>query len=622
MKAIYCYLLVAITVACFCLAQAQVPQCVSTNPTTPRVLWINVNFAQYQQLSYNGYTLLKNYAMDNARGAQKASNVDFYTLTTDNINVDLNSYNQIWFVDFSSSADNYPNAYRQIASWVTSKSTTRANLVLDGRFASSFWLPFGGYANDHKTPNPQILYNYYVNLARLDGGLVVGTDHDNYHKTGANALLAALGITTGFSGKVFSSVLEVSTTHPLIIHPQNAGFAYPAAVPKGDTKPHFFIWDDSSTAVAPSGPFGAYNLMVVARHSDGSPAITSTITGTENPVCPFQACATSTCVERRCVYSPISCSGATPYCNPTDNKCYGCLTSTQCSDNNKCHVHTCTAGACTSSPVVCLGGQLCDQADGVCKQCIIDNDCNPPGSTINRCNPKRCQAGVCTTTNPVVCTAPTTCDPADGRCKACIANSDCNDGSACTVNTCTNGQCSYPPTATAANCPAGSKCDPIDGKCKQCKINADCVASDKCSIGSCSGTGQCSFARRNCGQFQLCDPTDGSCKSTAQVPTVSCASLNLQQGKGQIITLSATDPTAMPLTYTITALTNVGQLYQVNENGNQGALITGPTAVTNSQHKLYYVPPNGQSGQFNIFAWTATNGVHTSNPCTITGLSS
>lgn len=287
MKSIYYYLF-AISIIALGLVHSQVaqtppvfvgPQCESSNPTAPRVLWINVNFVQYKALSQRGYNLLKTYATADARGKFKGV-VDYYNLgPTDNIALDLSVYNQIWFVDFSSLPDNYPNSFNQIVAWSNAKSTVRSQLILDGRFASSFWLPFDGYANDHKSYNPQILYNYYTNLARYDGGIVIGTDHDNYHKTGANGLLSAMGITTGFSGKVFSMVLEVSTTHPLISYPENAGFAYPAAVPKGDTKAHFFVWDDSSTAVAPTGVFanGRFNLQVIARHSDGTPAITSSL---------------------------------------------------------------------------------------------------------------------------------------------------------------------------------------------------------------------------------------------------------------------------------------------------------------------------------------------------------
>jgi len=453
MKSIYCYLFI-VALVYLCSAQAQVTQCVSTNPAAPKVLWITVNFPQYRSLYTRGFNLVKTYATTVAK--HKAANFDSFTLSTNSLSgVNLENYNQIWFIDFSSFADNYPDVYAQINSWVNAKAQTRSQVILDGRFASSFWLPFDGYANDHNTVNPQLLYNYYDNLARYDGGMVIGTDHDNYHKTGANALLAALGITQGFSGKIFSTVLEVATNHPLIAYPVNAGFSYPAAVPKGSTTPHFFVWDDSSTAVAPSGSFanGRYNLVVIARHSDGTPAITTSLSETANPVCPFQPCTTSTCVEGRCVYAPLQCGGTTPFCDPTDSKCKGCLSASQCNDNNKCTTKSCENGQCVARPVICLLGNICDQTDGACKQCVVTSDCVKPGQTVDKCNPKVCNNGQCIT-NPVMCTnAGDKCDPATGVCSRCVQDNDCNDGSLCTINKCINNQCSYPP---AVNCPTGS----------------------------------------------------------------------------------------------------------------------------------------------------------------------
>ncbi len=95
-----------------------------------------------------------------------------------------------------------------------------------------------------------------------------------------------------------------------------------------------------------------------------------------------------------------------------------------CDDGDLCtQTDTCSAGVCAGTPVDC-GAQQCDPADGLCKDCLIDADCD----NVDVCTDDACVAGTCQNTNNTA---------------------SCDDGDACTIqDTCTDGTCIGTPIST------------------------------------------------------------------------------------------------------------------------------------------------------------------------------
>jgi hypothetical protein len=103
----------------------------------------------------------------------------------------------------------------------------------------------------------------------------------------------------------------------------------------------------------------------------------------------FRACNSSTllvCGESGTFDSPITCEGDTPYCDPADPKCVGCVDASQCltPGMNPCLAVACLDSACATTLVpdgsACLAnGETGTCAAGTCQTCTSGD--------------KRCKAG-------------------------------------------------------------------------------------------------------------------------------------------------------------------------------------------------------------------------------------
>jgi len=159
------------------------------------------------------------------------------------------------------------------------------------------------------------------------------------------------------------------------------------------------------------------------------------------------------------------CTAAAPVCLGTglDATCGGCTTAADCSDGNECTSEACNSGKCVFSTVAV--GTAC--ATGVCNGTAAAEKCVACANTATGA----AQDAGCTAAKPL-------CDPSGtATCYECLSGADCaTDNVSCTVETCTNHQCSH--VATDSLCPTSNdvclpnKCDAsVPGGCKQVDIS-------------------------------------------------------------------------------------------------------------------------------------------------------
>lgn len=213
------------------------------------VLFVNVN-GSYNADGWHFYqTLLQ--AGAHAQWANLAS--------TGQVSSALQSTNfdQIWVYDLSSAADNYPTDWQAIGDWFNA-DPSRA-IVADGRIISSYW------NGRNVSEGARLTENYYENLKLAGGGLLLGTDHNDF-QSGINSINDRIGIER-FSGNFSLATIPVDTGNPLMNTPNDLGS-------------HLF--DDSTPGQTPYGlqPNGRI-LYSVAWHSGNinTPGISSTIRG-------------------------------------------------------------------------------------------------------------------------------------------------------------------------------------------------------------------------------------------------------------------------------------------------------------------------------------------------------
>lgn len=167
-----------------------------------------------------------------------------------------NTYEQIWVYDLSTGADNYPLDFAAIVSWYAAAPIKE--VICDGRFLSSFW---GGRA---PTEGRLLVQNYFYNLDARGGGLVLGTDHNDYANLGMNILADALGFGP-FTGN-FGGAFPLDAGHPLTTDPNVLTS----------------LSNDSTTGQAPFGlQPGGRTLRTLGYHSGNTltPGISTTIDG-------------------------------------------------------------------------------------------------------------------------------------------------------------------------------------------------------------------------------------------------------------------------------------------------------------------------------------------------------
>ena len=226
--------------------------------------------------------------------------------------------------------------------------------------------------------------------------------------------------------------------------------------------------------------------------------------------------------------------------------------NSSCDDGNPCTIDTCDVNGCQHTPVVCGGGDACQEA-GFCDphtgMCMTAP--KPDGTPCNDGNActldDACHGGACTAGTPVVCAAADACheagvcNPDTGACSS-VTKPDgaaCSDGNACTQNdTCQAGSCAAGAPVTCSEgdaCHEAGVCDPQTGACVNapkpdgtaCSDGNACTQSDACQAGSCvPGAPVVCTAGDSCHDAGVCDPSTGACSNPAKADGAACTDGN------------------------------------------------------------------------------------------------
>ncbi|MFT5430690.1 MAG: hypothetical protein ACI9OJ_001366, partial [Myxococcota bacterium] len=200
------------------------------------------------------------------------------------------------------------------------------------------------------------------------------------------------------------------------------------------------------------------------------------------------------CTQDSCDSESAEC-GHTPIADCTN----GCTLHSDCADDLPCSEDVCDTifGTCSNTPIV------------DCQLCAGDAECVPPGG-VNPCIEGQCDEGACAFSprvcyDDVPCTFDT-CDT-DSGCEfrllqgcetGCVEDGDCDDGSDCTVELCSDGECSNAlvecddddPCTVDGCLPESQKCAHWpDPNCSDdggaCESNSDCAGIDACTSKTC-----------------------------------------------------------------------------------------------------------------------------------------
>ncbi len=167
----------------------------------------------------------------------------------------------------------------------------------------------------------------------------------------------------------------------------------------------------------------------------------------------FRCTINDVCSNRVCSGTPVSCPSGRR-CDPANGMCVQCFDSSECGDGNVCTADSCNNGTCAHTPTAgsCNDGSLCTLNDA-------------------------CSGGTCRGTN-VACNVPEVCDPTDGICKECLTNNECADGDACSVDRCVNGTCEH--VVDANRCRDSDPCttDFCNPQTGACLHTLECVYGD------------------------------------------------------------------------------------------------------------------------------------------------
>ncbi len=240
----------------------------------------------------------------------------------------------------------------------------------------------------------------------------------------------------------------------------------------------------------PNDHQGCYNDDVYWFDSCGQ-----VITTAKVEECGALGCFNGSCGGDGSCIDSSDCSGSTPVCDTSDNKCVECLSNSDCA-TGVCHPILKECVECVNN-ADCGGGQVCNTSNNTCVECLANSDCSD---------------GVCDTSSNV--------------CVECVVGSDCDDGNECTDDQCNNNTCSY--TNNTRSCFRGGdsfKCQ--EGRCRDCSDPQDdgklCSINGnwgRCQLGRCN---RCNDGVRGpteeCDDGQvtfLGDPGDG-CNNNCQV---------------------------------------------------------------------------------------------------------
>ncbi len=178
---------------------------VSVNTVEQSVLFVNVNGSANTDGWHLFQTLLQAGAHARWAHLSSAGQVDAVLQSA--------NFDQIWVYDLSSAADNFVADWQAIGDWFNA-DPSRA-IIADGRILSSYWN--GRYVSE----GARLTENYYDNMKLAGGGLLLGTDHSNYHN-GINAINDHIGIDR-FSGNLSAATIPVDTGNPLMKLPNDLG---------------------------------------------------------------------------------------------------------------------------------------------------------------------------------------------------------------------------------------------------------------------------------------------------------------------------------------------------------------------------------------------------------------
>ena len=194
-----------------------------------------------------------------------------------------------------------------------------------------------------------------------------------------------------------------------------------------------------------------------------------------------QACnGAESCVEGACKGESLC---GTQGCNEP-GICATCGQTSPCTDDRVfCNgTEVCVEGGCQSSGSPCLG-QLCDEFNERCVDCLSDDDCRTgvcfDGTCVacnvdadcggGFCDGQFCSEHLCAGRN--ACPIGDTCDEANDACiPACVVDDDCNNGVFCDGQAaCLDGSC-VPRTLL---CPGNEVCDELG---EGCSVNGLCTS--------------------------------------------------------------------------------------------------------------------------------------------------
>ena len=157
-----------------------------------------------------------------------------------------------------------------------------------------------------------------------------------------------------------------------------------------------------------------------------------------------------------------ACSGATPACEITTNRCVECVDQSTCkSSQTACNTTAHRCVECLDKSTCSTAKPACDTATNACVECTDNPDCKDSAKAL--------------------------CDKTAERCVACLQQSDCK-------------------LATASACNAGT--------CAACTKDAECsniAGKGVCNAGTCV---QCTAAKEAACNGTSCNPALNQCTTT------------------------------------------------------------------------------------------------------------
>eukprot|EP01130_Rhizamoeba_saxonica_P018441 TRINITY_DN9231_c0_g1_i1.p1 TRINITY_DN9231_c0_g1~~TRINITY_DN9231_c0_g1_i1.p1 ORF type:complete len:1382 (-),score=311.07 TRINITY_DN9231_c0_g1_i1:39-4184(-) len=211
--------------------------------------------------------------------------------------------------------------------------------------------------------------------------------------------------------------------------------------------------------------------------------------------------STPVCDENACVSCDIATAGGCGdlFCDDSTGLCETCVINDHCDINTPiCSNFTCNP---CSDELPCPGGGC---SGGICVDCTVNDHCldfSLPVCDIDyTC--KRCDESI------NECDDGSVCDEATGICVECIGNEDCDGGLICDLS---SGICRPCSEVVFGNCPNGGVCLSESDICVDCVFNEDCPNEQDyvCDVNECVA---CNVATEaECSFGLICNNNSGKC---------------------------------------------------------------------------------------------------------------